>query len=678
MELPSINSTTSISDNQDLRNHYEKLLFKNQSEISLPDYPNRVIGNNNNNQNSNHTHTAGAINRQLDNFSFITGFKNLNINQTIIPTSTTAATPSTSSSSTFDNNLFQLPQNGPKFNSAYSNSDTLSSHYPFQRHLSLPETQQYLNHNPNQKQNVTWNHDEGRRYTSSNTFITTTAINMPNNMPLNSNGYANQNPSQLIYPPNRFSHLHPSNMGPISNHNIRKHHSISNGDITINRYNLDNSINNQPSNYIGEQNINNSRKPNEVTIDDGLLLIDGTNIASSTELHQFYETCGKNYFSSNVVFPFIDYIKSLLSSESDNTYSNTQIDQRRKTKVLNFLKFLHNCNLDFISQISKSNNNNDNNDDSISNQHMTSFKPKGLVLVALKNGKLELLSTTQNVNLQLKRGDLVLIDGDRGKDLVQIVESDISLNLALFANFLKKKVHFDSLITAKNQHYPNDKFIQTLINSRNGIGEKLNNKLYDITELTQFIVPSKQVLRFATPWEVMTNLQYKFQDELKALHVAQLKLQNLNNLRNNDGNFTNVSGVSSNSTKKPLNIKILNSEFQFDRKKLTFYYICEERNDFRELIKELFKYYKTRIWLCAIPNNLNIDSKYYDNGRKELSVYEQMIRSQQFSDSYKNNQFSLYTPTTSFDEPLNIPPLDKIELDNFQIGIYKELLEELF
>lgn len=668
MELPSINSTTSISDNQDLCNHYEKLLFKNQSEISLPEYSDNVMNNN-------HIHSTGVANRQLDNFSFITGFKNLNINQTVIPTTvTTTATPS----STFDNNLFQLPQNGAKFNGNYPSNDVLSSCYPFHRHLSLPENQQHLDRTHNQKQNTAWVQDESRRYSSSNTFVTTTATNIPNNILLNVNGYTNQNFTQLACPPNRFGQLSPSNIGPNPNHNIRKHHSISNGDVLNNRYNLDNSINNQTSNYLVEHTIHNTHKPNEVSIDDGLLLIDEKNIASSNELHQFYETCGNNYFSSNVVFPFVNYIKDLLASQNDSTFSNVQIDQERKIKVLDFLKFLHNCNLDFISQISKSSN---TDNDGVANQNiqnMISFKPKDLVLVALKNGKLELLSTTQNTNLQLKRGDLVLIDGDRGKDLVQIVESDISLNLALFANFLKKKVHFDSLITTKNQHYPNDKFIQALINSKNGIGEKLNNKLYDITELTQFIIPSKQVLRFATPWEVMTNLQYKFQDELKALHVAQLKLQNLNNLRNNDGNSTNVSGVNSNNIKKPLNIKILNSEFQFDRKKLTFYYICEERNDFRELIKELFKYYKTRIWLCAVPNNLSIDSKYYDNSRKELSIYEQMIRSPQFLDLNKNNQFTLYTSTTSFDEPLHIPPLNKVELDNFQIGIYKELLEELF
>lgn len=37
-----------------------------------------------------------------------------------------------------------------------------------------------------------------------------------------------------------------------------------------------------------------------------------------------------------------------------------------------------------------------------------------------------------------------------------------------------------------------------------------------------------------------------------------------------------------------------------DRRKLTFYFKANERIDFRELVRELFKIYKTRIWMCAV------------------------------------------------------------------------------
>ena len=122
-----------------------------------------------------------------------------------------------------------------------------------------------------------------------------------------------------------------------------------------------------------------------------------------------------------------------------------------------------------------------------------------------------------------------------------------------------------------------------------------------------------------------------------------------------------------------LNIKILNAEFQFDRKKLTFYYICEERNDFRELIKELFKFYNTSIWLCAIPNNLNIDQLYYDNQQYELKMYQDMM-SHYINDDLSDTNFQ-QNGSGGF---IVAPALNQLKLDDFQIGVYKELVKALF
>jgi cell fate regulator YaaT (PSP1 superfamily) len=47
---------------------------------------------------------------------------------------------------------------------------------------------------------------------------------------------------------------------------------------------------------------------------------------------------------------------------------------------------------------------------------------------------------------------------------------------------------------------------------------------------------------------------------------------------------------------------IANSIYR-DRNKLTFYFIAEKRIDFRELVRELFRIYKTRIWMCAVDRS---------------------------------------------------------------------------
>lgn len=440
---------------------------------------------------------------------------------------------------------------------------------------------------------------------------------------------------------------------------------------------------------------NDNSNEEKVSLDNGLVLIKGKHLTSSKTLHDLYSDCGSGYFAGSAVFEFTDNMKKMLklhdSNESHGNKNMSSIDEEGSTheSILGFLDVLRGCNLNYINDPESNNGTVSNNGknrrkgsfttDLTSRNNNSSFLPyTPLVLVALKNGKLELLSTPQATNLLMKRGDLVIIDGDRGRDLVLVVEPCVDLNLALFINFLKKKIHFDSLITSESQHYRNEEFIQMLIDSKRGQKKKLNPKLYDVVELTELIIPSKQVLRFATPWEVTTNLHNKFEDELKALHIAQTKLQALNDnskSQNTNDGAPNSFPNSANYSKPKLNIKILNAEFQFDRKKLTFYYVCEERNDFRDLIKELFKYYKTRIWLCAIPNNLSIDSKYYDNQQKELKLYQDIVKNYNTEDLMNVNDFSQIRSNNRINFA---PPLNEIQLDNFQVAVYKELVHELF
>ena len=49
--------------------------------------------------------------------------------------------------------------------------------------------------------------------------------------------------------------------------------------------------------------------------------------------------------------------------------------------------------------------------------------------------------------------------------------------------------------------------------------------------------------------------------------------------------------------KRGLDLAIINSEYQFDGGKLTFFYQANLRIDFRELVCELFTTFKTRIWM---------------------------------------------------------------------------------
>jgi cell fate regulator YaaT (PSP1 superfamily) len=51
------------------------------------------------------------------------------------------------------------------------------------------------------------------------------------------------------------------------------------------------------------------------------------------------------------------------------------------------------------------------------------------------------------------------------------------------------------------------------------------------------------------------------------------------------------------SPRADLPMEVCDAEWQWDRRKLTFYYTADTRVDFRELVRELFRVYKTRVWM---------------------------------------------------------------------------------
>ncbi|MCP8717268.1 MAG: PSP1 domain-containing protein, partial [Asgard group archaeon] len=211
----------------------------------------------------------------------------------------------------------------------------------------------------------------------------------------------------------------------------------------------------------------------------------------------------------------------------------------------------------------------------IKNLNNLTFNHKILCLVINKNGKFDLLSYPHNSNIFLQKNDLVIVDGDRGKDLVMIVEPLVNLNFAILFNFLKKLEHLKSLTIIEGQvtkthggTHPTTMNASTIINSH-------------LNEDNEFIItlPTKQVLRFANPKEVH-KISGKFLEEKKAFITCYNKIKELN---------------------LESDLSLINVEYQCDFKKLIFYYFAGfKRIDFRGLIKELFKIYKTRIWLCAV------------------------------------------------------------------------------
>lgn len=195
---------------------------------------------------------------------------------------------------------------------------------------------------------------------------------------------------------------------------------------------------------------------------------------------------------------------------------------------------------------------------SASDQYANSFQNnKQLVLVAFKNGRLDIFYyVLDQASKMLQINDLVFVEADRGKDLGMVVSTDISIDDARLIKMLQSEEQADAL--------------------------KFANDDKASASAPQPHIP-KQVLRVAMPHDV-SQILHKQSDEVKALQIMQSKLV---------------------THKVPM--KVLGAEYQWDRRKLTFYYVANKRIDFRDLVKDIFRIYKTRIWMCAVsPLDMSI------------------------------------------------------------------------
>ncbi|KAG9050568.1 hypothetical protein FS837_004425 [Tulasnella sp. UAMH 9824] len=149
----------------------------------------------------------------------------------------------------------------------------------------------------------------------------------------------------------------------------------------------------------------------------------------------------------------------------------------------------------------------------------------------------------------LSVGDLVIVEADRGKDLGTITRAGItSEDVETF-----QRMQMQSQMAGEG-------------------GEEMTSP---VRTFGKEIMP-KRLYGKATQADV-DLLPAKAQDEAKALQLCQSKVR-----------------------AKKLPMEVVEAEYQWDRRKLTFYFVSDRRIDFRELVRELFRLYKTRIWMACL------------------------------------------------------------------------------
>lgn len=179
-----------------------------------------------------------------------------------------------------------------------------------------------------------------------------------------------------------------------------------------------------------------------------------------------------------------------------------------------------------------------------------------LYAVEFKAGRTEIFYVLEidcKPQLSVRVGDLVIVEADRGEDLGKVT---MEISVAKLKNLMMPGSHRD-----------------------------LNDKDSDIVtpELAALVhskeIVPKRIHRLALSSDLKL-LQAKAQEEAIAMVRCQSRIR-----------------------QKKLPMEVVDAEYQWDRNKLTFYFCADRRIDFRELVRDLFRIYKTRIWMCAVDKS---------------------------------------------------------------------------
>lgn len=243
-----------------------------------------------------------------------------------------------------------------------------------------------------------------------------------------------------------------------------------------------------------------------------------------------------------------------------------------------------------------------------------------LVLVGFKAGRIDVFYLpSSNEFSSLKVGDLVIVEADRGRDLGKIFKMNVSIDEARLMKFLQFQEQ------------------QAALSDSDNVSDLSVKNIHNSSLAPPALHFPKSIISLALSNDVLQVLNKK-QDEEKACRLCLAKISSAihhsteggqassdtssNNTGANTGSKaisttnTNVNSFGGGSAQEGIGkdntgsgimsnvldlmqMKLIDAEYQFDRKKLIFYYSTSKRIDFRDLVRELFRIYKTRIWMCA-------------------------------------------------------------------------------
>ena len=205
----------------------------------------------------------------------------------------------------------------------------------------------------------------------------------------------------------------------------------------------------------------------------------------------------------------------------------------------------------------------------------------------------------EGTGLTIKVGDLVIVEADRGTDLGTVARDNVDWQTAK-----ELKEHY-----AEEQYKWLMMYSQNAAAAQDGTGAGLMAAASAGSAVGGMGPPNPHHVQDPNPGELKPKLIKRL---AQAHEVAAL--------REKEGNEAKAKRVCMQKVKEHgLNMEILDAEFQMqvplstsygiyltvltvcrDWKKLTFYYFADSYINFNSLVTDLFKIYKTRIWMSAI------------------------------------------------------------------------------
>lgn len=203
-----------------------------------------------------------------------------------------------------------------------------------------------------------------------------------------------------------------------------------------------------------------------------------------------------------------------------------------------------------------------------------------IYVVQFKCSRSDIYYLYENVGLELRVGDLVITEGDRGHDLGQITHADVSMDDAKRLKNDANEDHFRWLLMFSQYSVAGSSTKNPMLGSLYRAHEvpKTGNQpqLSGMGVQQESENKPRMIRRLAQPHEIM-QLRDKEGEEARAKRMATDK-----------------------ALDHGLNMEILDAEFQWDHHKISFFYYAEAYVDFKVLVTDLFKHYKIRIWMSAV------------------------------------------------------------------------------